>query len=1065
MEQEEYLKEGIAWEKVDFFDNRPILDLIEENKKGIIYVLDEECVMPGERTDMTFLHSLESRQGANQFFATYTSCTDAALKKTLNKDTFLIKHYAGHVKYSVDNFLEKNKDSIVKDLKIFMNSNENIILKNFYTQEEIDEAKRPPSAGMQFKSSLSRLVAVLMQEELYYIRCLKPNEDKKAGYFNEINVEHQVMYLGLMENIRVCRSGYAYRKQYELFLKRYYPLSKTSWPTYSGDVKENVLNILKSVSNFEETKHYGVGKTKIFIRNAKDVMLIEQCYQKRRSLLVADIQAVFKAHRQKKIYHKIRGAIIVVQKHIRRYLAKKKRRRLKWANLVIKGFVIGYRHYKKAITSPESAKFFKFQRYAFLSRIAKSCPINVLHKKWPTIPAIFNKSLAILKNACYRNLVKKYMNSIKPGDPKDLYLQKLTMEKLAREKEIQEKEEAERIRREKLGLPPERKSRKSRKSLFGEDIVMPVDEDEFEECEVWEEGEEYFVDQYGNEIHIPPEIESQSLTIPNVTKKKRRKKIKGGTNIPGKLAWQYVLQAMISTYEGIEFDEDKLMIEDEELKQWVQKRCREIKAKGNKYINKIKDLLDIAMLSEEERNPPITIQTFQHIFTMEFKQKALSDNTDKYDDPNQYHELKDNINYNRRISEYSVRINKDHDPRTGIINNPSINIQAYPILLSEFHFKPNKEIVYIDVMNNYHYNLLTKQKMYKGLELDLISRSLILLLTQYPYANRRYIKWRNELEYHQLDKHNTENSHHNKFNEESKLGSLYFLEKKKNEYDEIDENSNDSILHKPQSQKSPFTIVGLKESNSTNVGRYCEGYSSEETIALSLTKSMSIVSQENIHSNERLYLNFGDNESLIPLKYFKESFNGYLLALDTDSKSRENILRKSISRSKSFACNLNEISTINSSHEHETIWPPKQNSDLSSYMSMTDTSSSRISNNTQISQNSFDFKDQVSFQDLNINKNYTRCSSNFENVNKQNFKDCSYQKYNDFTQKDYITSDDSQNLSASKGISRKANITSNTISTNESYKNGEKDEWDFITKTITSRRKYIKKSTTSESFY
>ena len=37
---------------------------------------------------------------------------------------------------------------------------------------------------------------------------------------NEENVRHQVKYLGLMENLRVRRAGFAYRRQYEHFLKR-----------------------------------------------------------------------------------------------------------------------------------------------------------------------------------------------------------------------------------------------------------------------------------------------------------------------------------------------------------------------------------------------------------------------------------------------------------------------------------------------------------------------------------------------------------------------------------------------------------------------------------------------------------------------------------------------------------------------------------------------------------------------------------------------------------------------------------------------------------------------------
>ena len=38
--------------------------------------------------------------------------------------------------------------------------------------------------------------------------------------FVEDVVHHQVTYLGLMENLRVRRAGFAYRRKYELFLNR-----------------------------------------------------------------------------------------------------------------------------------------------------------------------------------------------------------------------------------------------------------------------------------------------------------------------------------------------------------------------------------------------------------------------------------------------------------------------------------------------------------------------------------------------------------------------------------------------------------------------------------------------------------------------------------------------------------------------------------------------------------------------------------------------------------------------------------------------------------------------------
>lgn len=64
------------------------------------------------------------------------------------------------------------------------------------------------------------LVKTLTSKEPFYVRCIKPNEDKSPNNLYEERVIHQVRYLGLLENVRVRRAGFAYRQRYDRFLKR-----------------------------------------------------------------------------------------------------------------------------------------------------------------------------------------------------------------------------------------------------------------------------------------------------------------------------------------------------------------------------------------------------------------------------------------------------------------------------------------------------------------------------------------------------------------------------------------------------------------------------------------------------------------------------------------------------------------------------------------------------------------------------------------------------------------------------------------------------------------------------
>ena len=80
----------------------------------------------------------------------------------------------------------------------------------------------------------------LLAKSPHYIRCIKPNDRKLKTLFDDDLVRHQVRYLGLMENIRVRRAGFAFRMAYDRFLERYKMLSKLTWPKFRGAPRDGV---------------------------------------------------------------------------------------------------------------------------------------------------------------------------------------------------------------------------------------------------------------------------------------------------------------------------------------------------------------------------------------------------------------------------------------------------------------------------------------------------------------------------------------------------------------------------------------------------------------------------------------------------------------------------------------------------------------------------------------------------------------------------------------------------------------------------------------------------------
>ncbi|XP_058301312.1 unconventional myosin-Id isoform X9 [Hylobates moloch] len=94
-EQEEYQREGIPWKHIDYFNNQIIVDLVEQQHKGIIAILDDACMNVGKVTDEMFLEALNSKLGKHGHFSSRKLC---ASDKILEFDRdFRIRHYAGDV--------------------------------------------------------------------------------------------------------------------------------------------------------------------------------------------------------------------------------------------------------------------------------------------------------------------------------------------------------------------------------------------------------------------------------------------------------------------------------------------------------------------------------------------------------------------------------------------------------------------------------------------------------------------------------------------------------------------------------------------------------------------------------------------------------------------------------------------------------------------------------------------------------------------------------------------------------------------------------------------------------
>ncbi|CAG8563681.1 4096_t:CDS:10 [Ambispora gerdemannii] len=314
LEQEEYKMENIDWKFIDFgLDLQLTIDLIEKsNPVGILSCIDEECVMP-KASDKTFIQKLDQiwRDKSPKY------------ETSRFQQGFILHHYAGKVEYRTLGWLDKNKDPINENVvsllahssepyvsslftDYFVAGNHNILqspenhkhynaninnngninnsngYNNYDNNNYINNSNNyhTPIKRRNTKSGIFRTVSQRHKEQLHYlmqqlhatqphfVRCILPNEEKKAFKINVPLVLAQLRCNGVLEGIRICRAGFPnrlqfkeFRQRYEILLSRLIEDNNNNVPMDDHELTKKML----SEYNFDETQ-FRIGNSKVFFR-------------------------------------------------------------------------------------------------------------------------------------------------------------------------------------------------------------------------------------------------------------------------------------------------------------------------------------------------------------------------------------------------------------------------------------------------------------------------------------------------------------------------------------------------------------------------------------------------------------------------------------------------------------------------------------------------------------------------------------------------------------------------------------------------------------------------------
>uniref|UniRef100_A0A8C8AHF2 Myosin VIIB n=1 Tax=Otus sunia TaxID=257818 RepID=A0A8C8AHF2_9STRI len=260
LEQEEYLAEHIAWNNIDFTDNRQALEVIALKPMNIISLIDEESKFP-KGTEATMLVKINSLHGKSKVYIPPKSDHDTK---------FGINHFAGVVFYESKDFLEKNRDTLSANVMQVVHSSKNKFLREIF--HGADTTKRLSTLGGQFKQSLEKLMKILEQCQPYFIRCIKPNDYKKPLLFDRELCIKQLRYSGMMETIQIRKAGYPIRYRFEEFFERYRVLLPWSVrEQLKNDARQSCIRISEAVLGKDGS--WQAGKTKIFLKDHHDTVL------------------------------------------------------------------------------------------------------------------------------------------------------------------------------------------------------------------------------------------------------------------------------------------------------------------------------------------------------------------------------------------------------------------------------------------------------------------------------------------------------------------------------------------------------------------------------------------------------------------------------------------------------------------------------------------------------------------------------------------------------------------------------------------------------------------------
>ncbi|KAH8271474.1 hypothetical protein KR018_012392 [Drosophila ironensis] len=298
-EQELYIREGLEWSRIDYFDNESICELIDKPSYGILSLINESHLNSNE----ALLLRVQQCCAGHPNFMTSGS----------NSMCFQIRHFANVVNYSIHRFLEKNSDVLPKYISAAFYQSKLSLVQSLFPEgnPRRQATKKPSTMSSNIRTQLQTLLAIVKHRRSHYVFCIKPNEGKQSHQFDLALVQHQVRYMSLMPLVHLCRTGHCFHLLHTKFFHRYKLLNSLTWPHFHGGSQvEGIALIIRNLPL--PSAEFTIGTKNVFVRSPRTVYELEQFRRLRISELAVLIQKMFRMYHARKRYQRMRESQMII---------------------------------------------------------------------------------------------------------------------------------------------------------------------------------------------------------------------------------------------------------------------------------------------------------------------------------------------------------------------------------------------------------------------------------------------------------------------------------------------------------------------------------------------------------------------------------------------------------------------------------------------------------------------------------------------------------------------------------------------------------------------------------